>query len=385
MRMTGQHLSIASKQRQPAGFLSSLADFTITPGEAVDADILRANPNISLYCLDEASKRAIFVELPQDVDLAKAPFVYQTQYERAERLIALPYDSFIRLAHELPPVSHLIMIYMTGRCGSTLLSHVLNELDSVLSLSEPDVATQFVHLRSAYSGREAELRQLLDCVVRVLFKPTPHKTPAACALKLRSEGTQVMDLYQAIFPQAKNLFLYRDAIGWVTSFYRIFSRGDAPKPIPLDELRWAFEVLYAYDPTRLIGLLEPGATELSLVQFLTLWWLATMEWYLAKQAHGYPILAARYADLNAQREETLSALFRYCGLPAAKVTETLGVFARDSQAGTFLAREKPGEGNPLRLSEAQRGEITTLLARHPTITSPDFVVPGTHQRPVQHD
>lgn len=377
--MTGQYLTIEKKERQSAGFLSSLADFTVTPGAAVEAEIVRASPNISLYCLDEASKRAIFVELPPDADLASAPFVYQTQYERAERLIALPYDSFIQLAHDLPAVEHLIMIYMTGRCGSTLLSHVLNELDTVLSLSEPDVATQFVHLRPAYGGREAELRQLLDCVVRVLFKPTAHKAPATCALKLRSEGTQVLDLFQATFPQARNLFLYRDAVGWVTSFYRIFSRGEAPRPIPLDDLRWAFETLYIYDPAPLIGLLGEGATELSLVQYLTLWWLATMEWYLAKQAEGYPILAARYADLNAQREATLGALFEYCGLPAAQVAETLGVFARDSQAGTFLAREQPEQGNSLRLSEAQREEIAQILRRHPSITAPDFIVPGTLQ------
>src|SRR5207244_458004 len=126
----------------------------------------------------------------------------------------------------------------------TLLSHALNELDTVLSLSEPDVATQFVHLRSAYSGRETELRELLDCTVRILFKPTASKSPSTVALKLRSEGTQILDLFQATFPQVKNLFLYRDAIGWVTSFYRVFTRGNPPSLIPLDGLRWAFDVLY---------------------------------------------------------------------------------------------------------------------------------------------
>jgi hypothetical protein len=375
--MNGDYLIIEGKERQSAGFLASLNDFTVTAGDAVNADIVRINPNISLYCLDEASKRAIFVELPPDVDLAKVPFVYQTQYEHAQRLIALPYDSFTQLAGELPKVTDLIMIYMTGRCGSTLLSHVLDELDTVLSLSEPDVATQFVHLRRKYSERDAELRELLDSTVRVLFKPTPFKTPSTFALKLRSEGTQVLDLFQATFPQVKNLFLYRDAIGWVTSFYRIFSRGGSPQPTPLEEVSRVFDLLYTYDATHLVGCLEEGTTEVSLVQFLTLWWLATMEWYLVKHAQGYPILAARYADLNAHREAVLTALFTYCGLPPSKVKETLGVFARDSQAGTFLARDKPEEGNSLQLSEEQRNEITQILKRHPTITESDFIAPET--------
>jgi hypothetical protein len=375
--MTGYSLTIEKRERRGAGFLASLEDFTVTESDTINPDIVRTNPNISLYCLDDTTKRAIFVELPPDCDLANAPFVYQTQYEQAQRLIALSYDSFIQIAHDLPKVNHLVMIYMTGRCGSTLLSHVLNELDTVLSLSEPDVATQFVHLRRVYSSDYATLRELLDCTVRVLFKPTASKTPLTMALKLRSEGTQIMDLFQATFPQVKNLFLYRDAIGWVASFYRVFTRGGAPKRIPLDELRWAFHVLYAYDGTQLIGLLEPGTTEVSLVQFLTLWWLATMEWYLAKHAQGYPVIATRYADLNSHREEVLTAVFTYCALPPSKVKETFGVFARDSQAGTFLAREQPDQGNAVRLSEEQHNEIASILRRHPTIQVSDFVAPGT--------
>jgi hypothetical protein len=62
---------------------------------------------------------------------------------------------------------------------------------------------------------------------------------------------------------------------------------------------------------------------------------------------------------------------------SSKVKETFGAFARDSQAGTFLARDKPDEGNILRLSEAQRNEVTSILKRHPTITESEFIAPGT--------
>jgi hypothetical protein len=139
---------------------------------------------------------------------------------------------FRQLAHQLPEVKHLIMSYMTGRSGSTLLSHLFNELDTVLSFSEPDVATQFVRLRSDDLSRDGELQDLLDCTVRFLFKPTATKTPTTYALKLKNEGTQLMDLYHAAFPQARNLFLYRDAIGFVHSFYRLFKRWQVPEVLP---------------------------------------------------------------------------------------------------------------------------------------------------------
>ncbi len=375
--MTVHSLTIEAKHRQMPGYLASLADFSLSTGAAVNADIVLNQPNLSLYCLDDAQKRAIFVELPPDVDLAMAPFVYQTQYEQAQRLIAVPYETFRQLAHALPEVQHLIVIYISGRSGSTLLSHVFNALDSVRSLAEPDVATQFVHLRRADEQRDAELRNLLDCTVRFLCKPTPFKTPSTYALKLRNEGLQVMDLFQTTFPQAKNLFLYRDAVGFVASFYRLFKLVDMPEQMPMGEWRALFSQLINEDFTHMSAYLDAGAAKVSLPQHLALWWLAIMEWYLAQYSQGIPILAVRYADLTAARERVLSAVFRYCGLPPAAVAETLGVFARDAQAGTLLARVNPAEGNQLRLSEAQLREISTILQRHPVVKDSDFIAPGT--------
>jgi hypothetical protein len=375
--MTAHYLMIEGKHRQMRGFHASLADFSVTNAEMVSANIVRTHPNISLYCLDDAAKQAIFVELPPDVDLTKAPFMYQTQYEQAQRLIAMPYDTFREVGSQLPEVKHLVMIYMTGRSGSTLLSNLFNELDTVLSLSEPDVATHFVNLRNTDGSRDAELTELLESTVRFLFKPTAFKTPSALVLKLRNEGTQLMDLFQATFPQAKNLFLYRDAIGFVQSFYRIITRGQSPEPMPLGEFVAGFRQISNYDLTHLTAYLDEGTTELSTLQFLTLWWLAVMEWYLVQHERGIPALAVRYEDLNGHRERVITEVFKYCNLPTARVQETLGVFARDAQAGTELARENPQEGNQLKLSNEQLDELIRIVKHHPIIKDSDFVVPGT--------
>ena len=375
--MTTQYLTIASKRRQMSGYLASLADFSVTPGAAVNPEIVRDSPNISLYCHDDATRRAIFVELPPEVDLAQAPFIYQTQYDQAQRLIAVPYDTFQRLAHELPAIDRLIVVYMTGRSGSTLVSHLFNQLDGVLSLSEPDVTTQFVHLRRPDGRRDAELRALLDHTMRFLFKPTAARTASTAVLKMRSEGVQVMDLFQATFPQARNLFLYRDAIGWVTSFSRIFQRAGWLDPLPMGEFVTLFSQIFQYDFSRLAGYLEAGTTAATATQRLTLWWLAIMEWYLSQAARGIPILPVRYADLNTCREQVVTHIFTYCGFPTAAVQETLGVFARDSQAGTPAARDNPHAGNPLQLTEEQRRDVVRILQRHAVVQESDFVVPGT--------
>lgn len=150
-------LNIEDKDRQFAGLLASLKDFSYVDGDKVNPSEIIDNPQISLYCLDDIGKRAIFVELPHGTDLTKAPFVYRTQHEQALRLIAVPYKTFIGLANRLPEIDQPIFIHMSGRSGSTLLSHAFNESKIVASLAEPDVATQFVHLRAA-GNQEPELR-----------------------------------------------------------------------------------------------------------------------------------------------------------------------------------------------------------------------------------
>lgn len=102
-----------------------------------------------------------------------------------------------------------------------------------------------------------------------------------------------------------------------------------------------------------------------------------MEQYQAKYEQGVPVLAVRYEDLNAHREKVIAAIFKYCDLPRPELQSALKAFDKDAQAGTTLAREKPKEGNSLRLSASQVDEIQVILQRHPVIKIPGFVAPGT--------
>jgi hypothetical protein len=375
--MLAQSLHIEARQRPMIPSLASLNDFTVREGEWVNAGIVLGSPNISLYCFDDATQRAIFVELPPDVDLASAPFVYQMQYDQALRLIAMPYDTFCELAHTLPEVPQLILIFSIARSGTTLMSHVLNQLDSVVSFSEPDAASQFVKMRSADGSRDAELIELLDCTMRMLFKSGGSKTPTNYAVKFRAETIEALDLYHAAFPQAKKLFLYRDAIGVIASFYRLFKQAELPDTMPVDDYIALFGQMMHPDFWQKLSYLVPGITEISMIQQFTLPWILSIEYYLEQYARGIPMLAVRYADLNGRREQTLAAIFEYCSLPVDQVSQALGAFERDSQAGTMLAREKPTEGNAFRLTDEQIGEIQTILARHPIVNVPDFMLPGT--------
>lgn len=372
-------LRIESKHRRWDGFLANLADFTCTAGPEVSADIVCEKPTISLYCLDDASRQAIFVETPPGIHLPSVPFVHQTQYAEAECLIAVPYDAFRHLAHQLPAIEHLIMIYSSGRSGSTLLSHVLNNVEGVVSLSEPDLPEQFLDLRTAYAQDRPLLQDLLDCALRFLFKPSFVGTRSTFAIKPRAQCLPALDLIQATFPRVKNIYLDRDLIGYVSSFKRVFLRGGAPESLPVHTFMEMFGQVSHQDLSYKRAYMDENTTELSLAEQLTLHWLTLVEWYVDLWGRGAPLLTVRYDDLNTHRVAALTAILTYCGLPSAQVPHLLGVFDRDAQAGTFRARETPSEGNQLRLTEADLAAISRILQRHPLVKSPEYVLPGTLQ------
>jgi hypothetical protein len=117
--------------------------------------------------------------------------------------------------------------------------------------------------------------------------------------------------------------------------------------------------------------------DLTLAQQMTLWWLAVIEWYVAQHKQGVPAIAVSYADLVATPEETLAAIFRYCGLPTNRVAQGLEAYAKDSQAGTRMARENPLEINSQQLTTDELTAVHKILAQHPLLGRSDFTVPSS--------
>ncbi|MCC6804083.1 MAG: hypothetical protein IT319_14470, partial [Anaerolineae bacterium] len=194
-------------------------NFAVRAAGSVDAQLLLDHPQISLYCLDDAHREAWFVETPPDADLIQAPFYYNAQYEHAQRIYSVSYETFHQLAAAVPAFK-LILIHSIGRCGSTLISKAFNTVSGVRSISEPDIHTQIYFLRYRDQTRDDEYTALLRSATLLLGKgmtlETSRVTPTL-ALKFRAMCIQVGDLLHAAFPQATTLFLYRRLRSWSRS------------------------------------------------------------------------------------------------------------------------------------------------------------------------
>jgi hypothetical protein len=413
--MEADILQIDARNERYATDMASLSDFQWRPAGTLDAGCLANQPHITLYCLDDEHRRAVFVETPLDLNLRESTFHYQAQFHNAQRLLTISYDTLHKLAGQVGDrFQNLIFTYSVGRCGSTLLSRAFNRVDSVFDLSEPDVYMQITALRPRDGSRDAELRQLLQSCTRLLYKPTPAET--TLAIKFRSFSIEVADLLYLLYPQAKIVFLYRDAETWARSQARAFDvfgpqvkelwdktleknpeflrrtvpliseyvrrhirRRLRPKDyIALMTLALAQRVPFVRNRARTPAqYVEPYIRSFPVAGLMVLQWLSVMHRYLELNARGIPMLAIRYETLVSAPRAALQALFEYCGLPLDQLPAAEAAFAEDSQRGSNLARDRLAQADRSELTTEHLSQLREVLLEHPTIQKADFIVPNT--------
>ena len=350
--MRAQSFDIASRNRKHPNQPPRAADFELALAGDVDAREVVDDPSCSLYCLDPAGRRALFVQTPTDVDIHYEVFHYQAQHRHATRVFALSYDDFIQAARDRgTPRENIVFLYSVGRCGSTLLSRAFHRFDDVLSLSEPDAPMQ---LLDSASEPDSEASLLLESTVRLLCKPGGKKRPSHYVLKHRAEGTKLATTLHRLFPSSRALFLYRNAVDVVRSYVRAFH------PLPAGYRG------YHDDPVR----------------FFADFWVSNVSHYQAACAQGVPMRAYRYEDMLREPHAMLSEIARECGTPLAGIEQSLTAFTEDSQEGSNLGRQNVDEKPAYDLGSREQltARVRAALANHtdrPNLHEPDLVLPGT--------
>lgn len=355
------------------------SDFELGSSRRVSARMVVEELGWSLYSFDRPTRSAWFVDLPPDVDLSEVPFVHMEQHRRARRVLQVPFGELSDLAARIAPPEHVIFLINIARCGSTLCSRALNNVPGVWSLSEPDIYTRLAqdgYLSTTPTDYTPdELVQLIQVGTRLLFRPPPRNGARVLALKLRSQASIHAHLYHRALPDASFVFLYRDALSWANSFYRMMRKFDIPAVLTGESRVTGWSVTApGQDPSSINALVDLEAEEVCLEDAFAPGWAFNMQTYLRHLQAGVPYLALRYDDLTADPQSTLRRLFRHCLLPEEAVIPALAAFEKDSQAGTPIARDIPMAG----LSDAQIAKLSGLLARAPAGLDADLRLPDMY-------
>jgi hypothetical protein len=365
--MQAHELIIDSKVKASPFDIVSAADFQIHSGRPINPHILLEQPTMSLYCLDPANKRALFVDAPPKADVLQAPFYFIAQYEAAQRLIAVPYDTLHALARkvEIDP-ERIILFYSTGRCGSTLFSQVMNLNPSVVSFSEPDVFSQLVMMRTAGQSNDAEIRSLLYDSVMIMCANARQQGYQRYSFKFRSYVLSVSDLLYQTMPKAKMLFLYRNALSWARSFSRAFGSSD-------DRLEERLEKSgFRYMIPSVNTHLRTHSNSITWIEYLAHMWVSTMRDSRWLQQQGAALACARYEDLKSTPHVVVQSLLTHCGLPMPDPDQLAQVLARDSQAGTVGAQNQK---DPVRrLTDTEMTRLEHIIRQMDPELAPDTIL-----------
>jgi hypothetical protein len=360
--------TIQSRKRGSSADFAIPQHFTVDEGQTVRAEILLEESNWTPYALDDEKRLIYFVQCPREIDFSTSAFVYSSQFEAAEKLLSLSYESLIALKSKAKAPEKLILIYSMGRCGSTLMSQILNQVDGVYSLSEPDIFTMLQYLRKEDGSRDEELRQLLEASTLFLY-PQNQQFPFF-ALKFRSNVISLADLFQKAFPDAINLFMYRNGVSWAKSVYRFLRRLDYPvhEPYPYAESLDLFVGLTGGEPAYLEAYVKEKPETFQFTDLLAPAWTSYLDRYMKNRERGVKFYNLRYEDLNESRESSLKALLDTCGLPASALEKMMPAFEKDSQEGTDIARDIRTEEFTKEMVEG----FLKMLSRHPEYQDADY-------------
>ena len=363
---------ILDRPRNASFRLADIRNFRLREIGQLPVGKILENPHISLYSLDFENKRAVFVETPADVNLSQAPFYFITQFERAKRVLTIPFETMIQVAKSVTiDDNRLIFIYSVGRCGSTLASQIFAQIPGVINISEPYVLSQLVIARNTNAAHEDELVALLEAAICLLCRTAAD---TAWVVKGQSFVIELGDWLHKIYPHTKNLFLYRHAETWLRSGLRAYSRG----PEGTDEEYRAREKQRRETLGSLVPAIAQYDTKLPLshADMLALMWLTAMERYVQYCNMGIEMLAIRYASWLSAPRETAEAMLDYCQCRPTNMTAINETLNRDSQADTHLSREAIGQHERV-ITELELEEFNRHLQNHAFIHDPDFEVPNT--------
>ena len=310
----------------------SRVEFIYRHNKFVDPDYVLQD-HISLYYVTPSE--AVFVETNPNVDVAHSStdsFLRVAQYRHAKRLVVLPMRSFEALAEEVgDPSAKVILLNNTGRCGSTLVSQILEHTQHCVSLSEPWFLNFPVDYGRALSQTEVD-GIMINCM-RLQCKPQKNKKIDAFLVKPMGQHTQYAPMYARIYKNSTQLFLYRNALKTADSFYRFAQTFLITRVL--------------YNVNRVVPLMEmllgvkrnSGLRNLDSRSIGLYIWASSYHTYTELYKQGLDIRALRYEDFVSDSSNSTCIMLRYCELPEVWAVEGVKAMLKDSQRSSAISKD----------------------------------------------
>ncbi|XP_066926544.1 uncharacterized protein [Clytia hemisphaerica] len=308
-------------------------DFLILFTEFSHPNIVLAE-NYSLYTFTD--DEAIFVDCGDcDIfDKTKA-FVYDTQYKNAVKMVTMPLHSFHLVAKQVNvPKIPIIHLANHGRCGSTLLTKVFDAIPGALSISETNGFSDVVLLSHNGNKNRETLKKLCLSVILMTIKHGNTRNSTCIFIKLKNYALFLVDIMVEVLPSMKQVYMYRQGIGFVRSWEKLFIANDW-KPLPTH----IHKLICGIGKHRLMKdslqrIESVNLEDLSHFAKIALIWIFSAVAYERLLQSDLKMKSLKYEHLVANPKKVLTNFFEFVELPLDQLPDIEDAFSNDSQQDT---------------------------------------------------
>jgi hypothetical protein len=297
----------------------------------------------TIYTLTRSE--AIFVKKQKDwpVPLFHSDFFFFAQFDSAVKIITMPLNQFNKLADEMENNdAQLVVLQNQARSGGTLLTSIFKETGRCVCFNEPhsfNAVVTYICCDNIWHGAEA--RRMFRSTVRLLCKPYRGLGEDVLAYVIKPVVVNILcvDMVQEVFPEATQLFMYREPVTVAISVRRIGQVLDSLKlmfylPSIPNSCAFLFRLI-GYPSNYMRGWSCADSVEL---EFGYRCACLAMYHYNLVLKQGIKIQGVCYADVVAHQEKFIHKLFEICQIPESLIEKAKEALKKDSQANSVISR-----------------------------------------------
>ncbi|ELU10730.1 hypothetical protein CAPTEDRAFT_208974 [Capitella teleta] len=296
--------------------------------------------NVTMYCVDE--QYAYFVETDSNVDVYSSnvsPFVYMAQYQHAKKFYVVPIPVFTTFVDNLPKCNTKVaLLSNTGRCGSTLLTQVLEGTGRVLAMSEPDTIDHFANVCIKKGGVGCDSTWKRLALIFQFYAYCAHINGGydLVCIKTRNFAQCLVPIVHEHAPWVNQLYMYRKGVKIIESFMKIIAGNLQRNPefgiVDMDICKHFFKTYLQEDLCSALDMVTDGFT------FGTLFLAGAMRDYKRYIEEGINIPSVKYEKFLQNPKGHLQAMGEHFKLDftSDEIDHALDSLKRNSQQGTDL-------------------------------------------------
>ncbi len=287
------------------------------------------------------TEKAYFAVVPRGTDVydIRGTFVTRVQFANARELITMSLPNFVKLSKELDGKSKakILLLSNTSRCGSTLLTAMLEGLDHTVCMSEPDFLT---HISILGNSLSVPVEHVLRAGFVLQCKPLCERTVELFVVKTRGFSVGLVPSVAKACPHVRHAYQFRNPRGTIMSNCGLLSvsRWKSVLPAMADHMT----VDGSNHVSDIHDLTEKVLENLTPVGLNSAFWaLNVLCFKESRDLLKIDVLPVSYEELLKDPEELIRKLVAHCGHQhSGSMDKCLEAMSRDSQENSVLSQEK---------------------------------------------